>query len=136
MAESTDVVFEPITDLAEVRKLTTKARTREVDQGWAERIGTLTLGQAFNTVRPETETVRQFKKRLNAAAAASYRSLDWTTQDPKQPEGVEPKRFLARIKAIDANAQKEALAASSANGTAQTGNGTAETSEAAQQRRR
>ena len=137
--DSTDV-YEPILDLAEVRKLTTTARSKEIDMTWATRIGNLTLGQAFQTERPDTESVRQFKKRMNAAAGHTFRSLDWTTLDPKQPEGVEPKKFLAKVKAIDTKAQKEAQEKAqtepSANGTTETGEGTSETTETAQPRRR
>jgi hypothetical protein len=137
--DSTDV-FEPILDVAEVRRLTTTARTKEIDMTWAERIGKLTLGQAFNTQRPDTESVRQFKKRINAAAGHTFRSLDWTTLDPKQPEGVEPKRFLAKVKAIDIKAQQEASQKAqtdgSANGTETSGETTSETPETSQRSRR
>lgn len=101
--------FETV-DAAEVRKLTTTARAKEIDMTWAGRIRTLGIGQGFKTSRPETETVRQFKRRINAAAEYSFRSLVWTTLDPKQPEGVEPSKFLAKVQAIDTKAQDEAAA--------------------------
>jgi hypothetical protein len=99
--------FETV-DAATVKKLTTTARSKEIDMTWAGRIRTLGIGQGFKTTRPETETVRQFKRRINAAAEYSFRSLTWTTLDPKQPEGIEPSKFLAKVQAIDTKAQEEA----------------------------
>lgn len=134
--------FETVTP-AEVRKLTTTARTKEIDMTWAGRIQTLGLGQGFKTTRPETETVRQFKKRLNIAAGSVFRTLVWTTLDPKQPEGVEPSKFLAKVAAIDTKAQDEAKNATptesngeapSANGAAESPNGTPATEDVAQPR--
>jgi hypothetical protein len=92
-------VLEPV----DLKKLTSKARSKEVDMKWAERIATLPLGKGFKTTRPDTESVRQFKKRMNAAAAHSKRTLEWTTLDPKKdPNAVEePKQFIAKVKAID-----------------------------------
>lgn len=119
--------FETV-DAAEVRKLTTTARSKEIDMTWAGRIRTLGIGQGFKTTRPETETVRQFKRRINAAAEHSFRSLTWTTLDPKQPEGVEPSKFLAKVQAIDTKAQNEAASTETAS-TDSSANGTAETSE-------
>jgi hypothetical protein len=117
---TTEEEFQPILEVGEVRKLTSSARAKETDMVWAERISHLTLGQAFKTTRPDTETVRQFKARLNRAANHSGRTLDWTTLDPiKDPNSVlESSKFLAKIKAIDVEAQT----ASTANGTTETGN--------------
>ena len=110
-----------VLDASEVRKLTSTARAKEVDPTWVGRIRTLGIGQGFKTTRPDTETVRQFKARLNRSAEAAFRSLDWTTLDPKQPEGVEPTKFLAKIRAIDVKGQEEAaakeVAGPSPNGT-------------------
>lgn len=129
--------FEPQSP-AEVKKLTTTARKKEIDQTWAGRIQTLGLGQGFKTSRPETETVRQFKARINLAAGSVWRTLDWTTLDPKQPEGVEPSKFLAKVKAIDTKGQSEAqnspstqtpLNGASDNGTVETPESTPVTEE-------
>lgn len=134
--------FETMTP-AEVRKLTTTARTKEIDSIWAGRIQTLGIGQGFKTSRPETETVRQFKKRINGAAGSVFRTLVWTTLDPKQPEGVEPSKFLAKVSAIDTKAETEAKNAvaseSSQNGTVanetpETPDSTSQTEEPAQPR--
>jgi hypothetical protein len=125
--------FETV-DAATVRKMTTTARTKEIDMTWAGRIRTLGIGQGFKTSRPDTETVRQFKQRINRAADYSHRSLDWTTLDPKPTDGSEPVRFLAKVKAIDTRAieAENAQTAASANGTPETSNGTDSTAETAQ----
>lgn len=119
-----------IQDVATVKKLTSTARAKEIDPTWAGRIRPLGIGQGFKTSRPDTETVRQFKARINRSAESVFRSLTWTTLDPKQPEGVEPSKFLAKVQAIDTKGQEEAAAKAAAAETAPTAptaNGTAET---------
>lgn len=113
---------------ADVKKMTTTARSKEIDPVWAERIGTLGIGQGFKTQRKDTETVRQFKKRINAAAAASYRTLVWTTLDPKQADGVEPSKFLAKVNAIDTTPRENPASenGSEEGGTSEESSGTSE----------
>lgn len=139
MAEDTNGEFEPL-EIAEVRKLTRTARSKEIDATWRDRIATIGLGKGFKTIRPETETVRQFKKRMNAAAAAAHRTLEWTTMDKNLPEDVEATHFVATVKAIDTSVPEKstetATGEATDNGNSSNEEGTTETAPAAQGRRR
>ena len=128
-----------VLEIAEVRKLTRTARSKEVDTVWRDRIATLALGKGFRTQRPETETIRQFKKRMNAAAAAAHRTLEWTTMDKNLPEDVEATNYVATVKAIEVVKEEPAETASGEatdNGTEKEQEGSTETTPTAQGRGR
>jgi hypothetical protein len=111
-----DDVFELVPD-SEAKAIWTPP-VSEADKVWVDRIGGIDVGKSFKIRRPEMETQRQFKKRINRAAASSFRTLEWKALDTNLPDGVEARNFVAKVKAIDlkAKAEHEARAAASQNG--------------------
>lgn len=91
------------------------------DPVWAERIGKLAVGAGFRMHRPEGETVRQLKKRINRAAGVTFRTLDWRPEQKNLPEGQEPSSFVVKVRSLDlkakAEAEEKAKAATAQNGS-------------------
>jgi hypothetical protein len=143
-------VFEAL-DVDAIREIQNKDKEDKIDHEWAQRISTVPIGAGFRLQRTDEESQRNFKRRINSAAAAppSFRTLDWYPQDTNLPKNVDPKNYVVRVKSIDTKAKSEWEAAqTSQNGTAGTpqapqtppeSNGTPDTSDEgteAQRRRR
>ena len=113
-----------------------KTETQKPDELWVGRIAPIPVGASFTVNRPESETVRQFKKGINRAAmvAPNFKTLEWKSKDTNLPDGVEPTHFVAKIKALDtkAKAEFEAKGQNAQNGTQEAAETTdvTETSEA------
>jgi hypothetical protein len=112
-----------------VKEFQTEAQ--KPDELWVTRLTPIPVGQSFTVNRPEGESVRQFKKRINRAAMAppNFKTLEWKSRDTNLPEGVEPTHFVVKIRALDlkAKAEHEAKLQNPQNGiqeAAQTTNGT------------
>lgn len=78
------------------------------DELWVSRLAPIPVGQSFTANRPESETARAFKKRINKAAMVHFKSLEWKARDTNLPEGVEATHWIAKVKAIDLKAKAEA----------------------------
>jgi hypothetical protein len=104
-----------------------QTETQKPDELWVARLTPLAVGQSFTINRPEGESVRQFKKRINRAGMAppNFKTLEWKSKDTNLPEGVEPTHFVVKIRALDLKAKAEHEAKQSQNGQ----NGTQEASE-------
>lgn len=90
------------------------------DTTWVERLAPLPVGYSFRVKRPDTESVRNFVKRVNNAARSEgggFKSLEWHQENPNLPREQEH-TFLVRVKALDVKAQQRAQALSQ-NGTSQ-----------------
>lgn len=96
-----------------------QTESQKPDELWVERLRNIPIGQSFTVNRPEGETVRQFKKRINRAAMVHWKTLEWKTRDTNLPDGVEATHFSAKIKTIDTKkkAEAEAKAALAAQNT-------------------
>lgn len=98
--------FNPLS-LAEITAATEKEKADKVDHVWAERIATLGIGGGFLIKRTEAESQRAIKTRINRAAEAAYRKLDWYPQSGVLADG-KPSSYVVKVKAIDVKAQAEA----------------------------
>ena len=97
--------------------ITAKEEIDKLDHMWAQRIATLPVGHGFRARRDDSESVRQYKRRLNAAAKFSYRELEWfPDQKNVKPEDVTS--WVVKIRSLNIKAQQEAAqkASMAANG--------------------
>ena len=122
--------FEMIS-VEQMREIQNKDKEDKIDHEWAQRISTVPVGAGWKMVRPDEESQRNFKRRINAAAAAppSFRVLDWYPQETNLPPNVEPKTYVVRVKSLDTKGKAAYEAAqTSQNGTAaqNSQNGTSE----------
>jgi len=94
-------------------EITAKEEIDKLDHVWAQRISTLPVGHGFRARRDDSESVRQYKRRLNAAAKFSYRELEWfPDQKNVKPEDVTS--WIVKVRSLDV--KKAAEAAAKANG--------------------
>jgi len=91
----------------EMRAIQNKDKEDKIDHEWAEKIATVPVGAGWKMTRSEEESQRNFKRRINAAAAAppSFRVLDWYPQDTNLPPNTDPKNYVIRVKSIDLKAK-------------------------------
>lgn len=92
----------------QIREIQNKDKEDKVDHEWADRIATVPVGAGWKMTRPEEENQRNFKRRINGAAAISFRTLDWYPQETNLPPNVEPKTYVVRVKSIDLKAKQAA----------------------------
>lgn len=107
----------------EMKQQLLKTQEDKIDREWAERISTVPVGAGWKMTRPEEESQRNFKRRINAAAGVSYRTLDWYPQETNLPAGTDAKTFVVRVKSIDLKAKQAAEAATAQNSQNGTSNG-------------
>jgi hypothetical protein len=100
----------------EMREIQNKDKEDKLDHEWAQRISTVPVGAGFKIIRPDEEQQRNFKRRINAAALASGRTLDWYPQETNLAPNVEPKTYVVRVKAHDKTKTYAGPAAISQNG--------------------
>jgi hypothetical protein len=123
--------FEMIS-VEQMREIQNKDKEDKIDHEWAEKIATVPVGAGWKMVRSEDESQRNFKRRINAAAAAppSFRVLDWYPQETNLPPNTDPKTYVIRVKSIDTKSKQayEAQQAQTQNGVAaqNSQNGTSE----------
>jgi len=105
----------------QMREIQNKDKEDKIDHEWAERISTVPVGAGWKMVRPEEENQRNFKRRINAAAAAppSFRVLDWYPQETNLPPNTDPKTYVIRVKSIDLKGKAAYEAQKSQNGTSE-----------------
>jgi hypothetical protein len=115
-----------VISVEEMREIQNKDKEDKLDHEWAQRISTVPVGAGWKMIRPDEEQQRNFKRRINAAALASGRTLDWYPQETNLPPNVEPKTYVVRVKAHDKtktyagpNANGVATAQNSQNGTSE-----------------
>jgi hypothetical protein len=96
MAEQFEVL-----SVEQMREIQNKDKEDKLDHEWAQRISTVPVGAGWKMIRPDEEQQRNFKRRINAAALASGRTLDWYPQETNLPPNVEPKTYVVRVKAHD-----------------------------------
>jgi hypothetical protein len=109
-------------DKDQIAEITAKEAEDKIDRVWADRISTLPVGHGFRARREEGESVRQLKRRLNAAAGVSYRELEWFPEQKNvKPEDVTS--FVVKVRSLNIKKQREdaekkaaAEAAKSTNG--------------------
>jgi len=108
--------FEGFISTEEMAALKAKEEEDKIDREWAEKISTVPLGAGWRMTRPDDESQRNFKRRINAAAFVSFRLLDWIPQETNLPKGQDPKHYVVRVKSFDITAKNAAEAASRQNG--------------------
>jgi len=94
-------------DKEALAEITAKAEIDKLDHMWADRIGTLPVGHGFRAKRDDNESVRQFKRRMNAAAKFSYRELQWFPEQ-KNVKAEDVTSWVVKIRSLDTKAQREA----------------------------
>lgn len=92
-----------------------KTESQKPDPIWTERIGPIPVGASFTVNRPNGETVRAFKKRINRASMVHFKTLEWKSKDTNLPDGIEATHWVAKVKALDLKAKAEAEARIAAN---------------------
>jgi hypothetical protein len=92
-----------------------KTESQKPDPIWTDRITPLAVGYSFRVTRPEGESVRQLKKRINRAAGVSFKTLEWKPED-QNVDSQDAKRFVVRVKALDLKAKAAAEAKARQNG--------------------
>src|SRR5215475_7154208 len=103
--------------------ITAKEEADKVDHVWADRISTLPVGHGFRARRDDSETVRQFKGRLNRAARFTHRELEWFP-DHKNLKTEDETSWVVKVRSFNTKAAAEeearkkaaAEAASNTNG--------------------
>jgi len=109
-----------------IAEFTAKAEIDKLDHMWADRIGTLAVGHGFRAKRDESnESVRQFKRRLNAAAKYTYRELEWFPEQ-KNVKAENVTSWVVKIRSLDTKAQREAEEAKNGSQASQEGQQTTE----------
>jgi len=94
-------------DKEAISEITAKAEIDKLDHVWAERISTLPVGHGFRARRDDSESVRQYKRRLNAAAKFSFRELEWFP-DHKNIKPEDETSWIVKIRSLNVKAQREA----------------------------
>lgn len=87
-----------------------KTEEKKPDETWTSRIASIALGSGFRVHRTEGESVRQLKRRVNAAAgseSAGFKTLEWKPESKNLPDG-NPASYIVKVKAIDLKAKAEA----------------------------
>jgi len=92
-----------------ISEFTAKEEIDKVDHVWSDRIGTLPVGHGFRARRDDSESVRQFKRRLNAAAKFTYRELEWFPEQ-KNVKPEEVTSWVVKVRSLNVKAQAEAVA--------------------------
>jgi hypothetical protein len=96
-------------DKEAMSEITAKEEIDKLDHVWAERISKLPVGHGFRARRDDSESVRQFKRRLNAAAKYSFRELEWFPEQKNvKPEDVTS--WVVKVRSLNVKAQQEAAA--------------------------
>jgi hypothetical protein len=90
-------------------EITAKEIADKVDHVWADRINTLPVGHGFRARRDDSETVRQFKRRVNDAGRFVYRELDWFPQH-KNIKPEDETEWVVKVRSLNVKAQAEAAA--------------------------
>lgn len=104
-------------DKEAMSEITAKEQADKVDHTWADRINTLPVGHGFRARRDDSETVRQYKRRINDAARFVYRELDWFPQH-KNIKPEDETEWVVKVRSLNVKAQAEAAAkATSPNGS-------------------
>jgi len=86
-----------------------KPEEKKPDEIWSSRIASVALGTGFRAHRTEGESVRQLKRRINAAAGSpegGFKTLEWKPEDRNLPDG-QPASYRVKVKAIDLKAKAE-----------------------------
>jgi hypothetical protein len=110
-------------------EITAKEEVDKLDHVWAQRISTLPVGHGFRARRDESESVRQYKRKLNAAAKFSFRELEWFPEQKNiKPEDVTS--WVVKVRSLNVKAQQEAAAKAAQQPTSPNG---AQASQEAQQ---
>lgn len=104
-------------DKEAMSEITAKEIADKVDHVWADRINTLPVGHGFRARRDDSETVRQFKRRVNDAGRFVFRELDWFPQH-KNIKPEDETEWVVKVRSLNVKAQAEAVArATSQNGS-------------------
>lgn len=104
-ADSTD--FQGFLGKEEMSEITAKEIADKVDHIWADRINTLPVGHGFRARRDDSETVRQYKRRINDAARFVFRELDWFPQH-KNIKPEDETEWVVKVRSLNVKAQQEA----------------------------
>ena len=127
--DSGNADFEGFIGKEDLSEITAKAEEDKVDHVWAERINTLPVGHGFRARRDDSETVRQFKGRINRSARFVYRELEWFPQH-KNIKPEEETEWVVKVRSLNVKAQAEAVAKAAAQNASQASqNGQQTTSE-------
>jgi len=103
--------------------ITAKEEADKVDHVWADRISTLPVGHGFRARRDDSETVRQFKGRLNRAARFTFRELEWFPEH-KHIKPEDETSWIVKVRSLNVKAQAEAAAKAAQAVTSQNGSET------------
>jgi hypothetical protein len=106
-------------DKEAMSEITAKEIADKVDHVWADRINTLPVGHGFRARRDDSETVRQFKRRVNDAGRFVYRELDWFPQH-KNIKPEDETEWVVKVRSLNVKAQAEAAAKAAAQNGPQT----------------
>jgi hypothetical protein len=105
-------------DKEAISEITAKAEVDKVDHTWAARIRSLPVGHGFRARRDDSETVRQFKARLNRSARFVFKELDWFPEHKNiKPEDETSWVVKIRSHNVKAEADAAAKAQNAQNGT-------------------
>jgi len=88
-----------------------KSASQIPDALWVDRTRNLPVGSSFTANRPDSESVRAFKRKINRAAMVHFKSLEWKSRDLNLTGDNEPIHFIVKIKAQDVTAYNNALKA-------------------------
>lgn len=80
-----------------------KAEEKKPDEVWSKNIATVAVGGGFRVHRTEGESVRQLKRRINAASGspqAGFKTLEWKPESRNLPDGL-PASYMVRVKAVN-----------------------------------
>jgi hypothetical protein len=102
-------------DMADI---TAKEEADKVDHTWADRINTLPVGHGFRARRDDSETVRQFKGRINRSARFVYRELEWFPQH-KNIKPEDETEWVVKVRSLNVKAQAEAVAKAASQNASQ-----------------
>jgi hypothetical protein len=99
-------------------EITAKDEADKVDHTWADRINTLPVGHGFRARRDDSETVRQFKGRINRSARFVFRELDWFPQH-KNIKPEDETEWVVKVRSLNVKAQAEAVAKAASQNASQ-----------------
>jgi len=91
-----------------------KSASQIPDPLWVDRTRNLPVGAAFTANRPDSESVRAFKRKINRAAMVHFKTLEWKSRDLNLAGDSEPVHFIVKVKAQDTTAYNNSLKAKQA----------------------